>query len=1457
MKLPTLSRRFWIAFTTLAVIGALFGYYLLIYVQLREEKLRVDKYRALARYGENMIKTRQDYRRALLRLRERSDTIRKERWTNYFNQRNRAVVERNIDSFLAEKERNQTDNLNRSSQKQEKCCCCQGGESDTKPLKNDQGAKEKPLTRSDSSQIFWRHNRDSVRESINKLVQNDLKDVTYEGYMPLSEFDSLEHYNFDRIYFSFERNRQDRVSVFSILTKDFVYRPGQFDEFFIIKEFDRSFHEHGKTQLISANETFQTFQNRINLQSVDSFLVREKGLLTSHFGEVKFADTQYELFVHSIKFSEEENWLLCGLVEKTNYNYTVRAVDPLVITGAVLTLLFLIVAMPILKPLIMNTFERLSITNIWLAGFSVAYGSALLFLLIWSGSHNLQSNDEVDNDLKNLSGNIKSRFECELRDIYKHLDMVREKISDSLIHVYDLNYSRTRKLLLYGNFHKEGVERRDTTVERHLKNNKIENYPYFNYILWINPSGIPQVTLTSEDVPSDYPMPDLKERKYFSRALNDSLWNVPGEDGKPDPPKRFALQSIQSWTNHKPEAGIGIVFDSTGKSQFKVLAMATRLSSIMDPALPMGFGFCIVDDTGEVWFHSNTRKNHQENIFLEVEHHGKLTAAVKGRAAAFFSTEYEGDRKRMYVQPLTDIPLHVVVFHDKDYQRTPVVLTIFFVFAFFVALVIVQAVHLLLLFACEYRSQKIKSKSFFLKVLRPHEKYAEMYRTSIAAQLALLLICFVLYCCNYFAAIVGFITLPVMLMVFHQILHKDELKDRTIIFILVSAGLILLVNATLFNWLSSDEAWFATGEQFLFVIVLVVVFALRRRRANLQTGSARRLKNLSRNQPGTHKWTNESFVRLQRCLKWKAIIMQIRISKLKSEVEESKLVSKKREIKKLKFRLSTLRMLAPLKLFVASIRNMVQVFPQSYYTFLLLIVILNSLFPVVFFYKIAYWQENLLWGKYEQLEAREARIDREQMLNTNFNFLHEKTDFFAYTRFQGNYLPEPRKLQPEDTICWGKKFEELLFQAWPRLADPVGISSAAAFNKALDGKWMWRKSTDEVEITYQEKTGLGFKEVSYTSPVATFNPFGGSYGRWTFLVFILSLFLIYRVIRFCAKYIFGIGLMPEFKQPSLEDLKLRLAHRCHLYIAGLPGSKKYDLEQGSAISFVPLFDQGLNDHTYNQWKLAHIQKLTMLKDHTIVVVSPVQPSAIMEVYRKWIDDDRPADDPPADDKPGEKGKSKTTEYKIALRQWRNLFSDFEVYYLSIKPDEKKCFSSKIADAEMNACIYLQNLASTNKLGTTLPEDDFIINVEEVAEPYYNSLWNSFSPDEKLLLFDLARDGFVNLKNQRSIRILMQKGVIVTDEGGMSIMNKSFANFILSVFRHDEEIKLTQRARAKGSWHNIQLVLVLVLIGIAIFIALAQKELLGNVNALIVSLTSALALFSKFGGLFGSESKSKG
>ncbi len=65
MKLPTLPKRFWIICSTLLVIGSVFAYYLLVYVEGREKKLRQDKYRALERWGENMFHTRKNYAKAI------------------------------------------------------------------------------------------------------------------------------------------------------------------------------------------------------------------------------------------------------------------------------------------------------------------------------------------------------------------------------------------------------------------------------------------------------------------------------------------------------------------------------------------------------------------------------------------------------------------------------------------------------------------------------------------------------------------------------------------------------------------------------------------------------------------------------------------------------------------------------------------------------------------------------------------------------------------------------------------------------------------------------------------------------------------------------------------------------------------------------------------------------------------------------------------------------------------------------------------------------------------------------------------------------------------------------------------------------------------------------------------------------------------------------------------------
>ena len=146
-----------------------------------------------------------------------------------------------------------------------------------------------------------------------------------------------------------------------------------------------------------------------------------------------------------------------------------------------------------------------------------------------------------------------------------------------------------------------------------------------------------------------------------------------------------------------------------------------------------------------------------------------------------------------------------------------------------------------------------------------------------------------------------------------------------------------------------------------------------------------------------------------------------------------------------------------------------------------------------------------------------------------------------------------------------------------------------------------------------------------------------------------------------------------------------------------------------------------------------------------------------------------------------------------------------------------------------------------------------MKIEELADTYYHSLWNSFSDAEKFLLHDLAKDRYVNLKNVKTIRLLLQKGVIVADDT-LQIMNRSFNNFILSVVNEEEELQMEKEQSSKGSWNIVQSVLIILLIALIAFIAIAQQDLFRDLNVLIGAFGSAIALITRFGGLFSSKPK---
>ncbi len=60
--------------------------------------------------------------------------------------------------------------------------------------------------------------------------------------------------------------------------------------------------------------------------------------------------------------------------------------------------------------------------------------------------------------------------------------------------------------------------------------------------------------------------------------------------------------------------------------------------------------------------------------------------------------------------------------------------------------------------------------------------------------------------------------------------------------------------------------------------------------------------------------------------------------------------------------------------------------------------------------------------------------------------------------------------------------------------------------------------------------------------------------------------------------------------------------------------------------------------------------------------------------------------------------------------------------------------------------------------------------------------------------------------------------------------------------------------SKGSWNIVQSVLIILLIALIAFIAIAQQDLFRDLNVLIGAFGSAIALITRFGGLFSAKPK---
>jgi hypothetical protein len=1260
-------------------------------------------------------------------------------------------------------------------------------------------------------------------------------------------------------------------------------RTDVFDEFIVLRKGDKQ-NDSGKTERRYV-ALYHTFPGHIDIFEPEKPKKSEYSIESGCLKDIEISNKKYKLFFQPIKLNgdNEEKWCIGGLVEDKNIKKETRKLKSGVFTPLLILFSIFILNIPLLKLFLMSKFEQLDIKDVILTYISVIFGVIALFLLylfIFQVNHDSK---RVEENLEVLAEKINEYFIIELNDAYEQLkdyDSKRDSKDFGLKHDCD----NIKNILTKPEF--EG--KCDTPIGFQLE--KILEpsiYKLFKGVYWMDSNG--QQILQFSTRNDGGSLVNLRHRKYFQDADH---WRIPGKPGL-----KFMLESITSVTSGEKLAAIsrrskgGVELkEGNGNLKATVVAMTSQLISVIDTIMPAGYYFCVIDDTGNVWFHSNTERNLQENFIEEAENDEDLSSAIYSRQAKHLDLDYQNMSHKCFIMPVPDLSLYIITFHDLRYtsatQGSVVLYTVFFT-------IILSLFHFLLFFITgwsNYRKSCLQRKFDHFEWLRPLKKNEDAYKHIILSN-SLIFFYFIVLKIFVFPKWdeTLFLYVSVSLFVFiynyHTITGKEDKKfplkkHRMLLFFL---GFILPINYI--AWLVLNPKKFVRLNLFQLSLFLFI-----------------------------------GFIALSR----------YKLSGIYREFIKPRIVNK----------------------YIPGFRHFFS--RRSYIYFLLSWLVLVWITPVIMFYIDAYNLENEVAIKHlqvklaERIEERNFRIDtfyENKMDKPVTNKNSEKTiDLIRWTKNKrkesGIYWEIPH---PECGYCTKKDFEDATpiddnkFNKIVCFLKPPMNKIAAerrdfVFPAASDKSRVWQKKNDKIYLQYKIKKSLFNSEDENSLYIVSNLKYFKMPTGLPFLLSVIAISLIltlaYFLMRLFARRIYGLNI-PEFEnkkqtyidaqdeiheainagsnliiycqtvkemeyyneafceESASEDVSkenlndISLSEPIEVYLFNLNSDdQKLEVEKAAKSKSKKVFIKNLelysNDIDGNNKKMTSVINLLRLPNIQVVITTFKPMTEMIEFYEEKL-----TEFPPKEKEA--KLSTSVEEMKFKIKEIVDLLNEVDnclvPLYTPLKTIDKEKTKSKkgypwinkiknvdirnLIKNEFKPAEYFEKIdhsvyryyKNQEKKGIPITEEKIILKIQELAQHYYNKLLDACTSKGKYILYDMAQDMLVNTNNEEAITILLKKGLLVySGEGGFKLMNESFRNFILTSIDPDY---LRHYARTLfPRWKSYKAPLLLIVLGLAVFLAF-QEDLLSNVDALITTAIGGIAIITRFSGLFFNFPKGRG
>ena len=384
--------------------------------------------------------------------------------------------------------------------------------------------------------------------------------------------------------------------------------------------------------------------------------------------EVSVGGVDYTLFVAPCCLqakAPEERLVLAGLVRSDKVRAGSWAIPTTIVKISVLALLIVLVGWPFLKLVLLGDRQKVGIADFFQLGASSVAGLAILTVVLLDVSAYWRLNRDLDGQLSDLAHKLDSNANAEIADAYAQLTCIEDAVRELGPTTLD---KRIPSVLLDPRLKCPPLQEAAASSRERLSTDAptIEwRYPFFDTVAFIDANGGQYLKLTPSANVSN--LINVGGREYFKTIAKGGGWKA--IDFCNTSP--CAIESVWSRTTGEAQSVLAKKTDLKGRTGLEdqtlaVAAISFPMRSLIGPVLPPGFAFAVIDDSGDVLFHSERQRNGNENFFVETDNNRRLRAQIAAHSADALNINYWGAQYRAYVKPMQLPGMYVVAMAQAE-----------------------------------------------------------------------------------------------------------------------------------------------------------------------------------------------------------------------------------------------------------------------------------------------------------------------------------------------------------------------------------------------------------------------------------------------------------------------------------------------------------------------------------------------------------------------------------------------------------------------------------------------------------------------------------------------------------------------------------------------------------------------------------------------------------------------